>query len=165
MEKNACLICFFKRILSLWVFAGVWQLFNWLVLLTHVLGIKCNGSWGKFKYQFYVLIKAAIPQAAINCVANLILTPEFVLLGFLDFRSLFLFIVGIATPQLMLQLPTYQVLPPPGLQAKWKRLWGVSAQPARVSCPLLGGSADTGPQRGRGREYLWGPEIREGQLV
>lgn len=80
MEENACLICFFKRTFALWVFAWVWQLFNWLFLLTRILSTKCGGSWGKFKYQFYVLIKAAIPQAAINPAANFIVAPGFVLM-------------------------------------------------------------------------------------
>lgn len=79
MEENACLICFFKRTFASWVFAWVWQLFNWLFLLTRVLSTKCSGSWGKFKYQFYVLIKAAIPQAAINPAANFSLAPGSVL--------------------------------------------------------------------------------------
>ena len=66
-----------------------------MFLLTRVLSIKCNGSWGKFKYQFYVLIKAAIPLAVINCVANFILTPEFILLEFwtaLSGRQIIIFV-------------------------------------------------------------------------
>lgn len=113
MEKNACLICFFKRTFALWVFARVWQLFNWLFLLTHVLSIKCNGSRGKFKYQFYVLIKPAIPQAAINCGANIILTAEFVLLEFWTSDHYFLFIVGVATPPLRLRLGQTRCCLPP----------------------------------------------------
>lgn len=128
MEKNACLIFFFKRTFALWVFARVWQLFNWLFLLTRVLSTECNGSWGKFKYQFYVLIKAAIPQAAINCVANFIPAPEFLLLEFWTSGLHFCLLWGLQQlSRACSSRCTDRFLPCP--QAKWKRPRRASAQP------------------------------------
>lgn len=55
-KSTSNLLGFFLRTtFALWVFAGVWQSLNWLVLLTRALSIGRSGSWENSNISFTLL--------------------------------------------------------------------------------------------------------------